>query len=47
MFHIMDKEYISPSCSVYKAMMCRELCVSVQALPPVVEEDAGIIEWED
>ena len=43
----MDKEYISPSCRVYQAVMCQQLCVSVQALPPVIEEDAGIIEWGD
>ena len=40
-----DHSYEAPSCRVYYPQMQCVLCVSAGALPPVVEEDAGIGEW--
>ena len=40
-----DHSYEAPSCRVYISQMQCGLCVSIGAIPPVEEEDAGIEGW--
>lgn len=41
----LEREYTAPVCRVSRYEMRFGLCVSVQDLNPVEEEDAGISEW--
>lgn len=41
----LEREYTAPVCRVSLYEMRSGLCVSVEGLPSVEEEDAGISEW--
>lgn len=41
------RSYVAPLCRVSPVAVSHGLCISPNTLPPVEEEDAGIIQWED
>lgn len=42
---VTEREYTAPVCRVSVYEMRSGLCISVDGLSPVEEEDAGISEW--